>query len=67
MLPSNSAAVADYVIDVTSRRVVRYYRLLSRCSSRHVRITSMNVDAGADYSDIYGQFNQQSSQSKVSK
>ena len=35
--------------------VVRHYRLMSRCSSKHVRITARHVDADAHFSDIYGQ------------
>ena len=54
MSPSNPAA-GD--VTVTSRRrVTRHYRLMNRCSSKHVRITSRHVDAHGDYADIYGQF-----------
>jgi len=52
MSPSNSAA-GD--VTVTSHRVIRHYRLMNRCSSRHVRITTRHVDAHGHFSDIYGQ------------
>lgn len=35
--------------------VVRHYRLMNRCSSKHVRITSSHVDAHGDFSDIYAE------------
>jgi len=47
MLPSNPEG--------HQHGVIRHYRLMNRCSSKHVRITSGHVDAQADYSDIYGQ------------
>lgn len=37
------------------RRIVRHYRLLNRCSSKHLRVTSRRVDARAQHDDIYAE------------
>jgi len=40
--------------DVRREHIIRHYRLVSRCSGRHVRMTSRRVDARASFDDVYG-------------
>jgi hypothetical protein len=55
------AAAAVRTGDVTGdrtrhhRRIVRHYRLLNRCSGRHVRVTTKRADAKAQFDDIYAE------------
>lgn len=54
-LPSSWRRVVSPSNAVGRHSVIRHYRLMNRCSSKHVRITSSHVDAQGDFSDIYAE------------
>lgn len=54
---SSSSSASSLAAAGGGERIVRYYRLLGRCSESHVRMTSSHVDSLAHgATDPYGQF-----------